>query len=57
MAKQVIIEEFAKELGVPTPLFDIASAHYDQAAERGWVDHDAAVIMKLLEEKAGIPRD
>lgn len=57
MKDKVIIEDFAKELGVPTPLFDVASDYYDQAAERGWVDHDAAVIMKLLEEKAGIPRD
>lgn len=51
-----IIEDFAKSLGVPTPLFDVAGAHYEAAAERGWQDRDAAVILKLLEEAAGIPR-
>ncbi len=57
MKDKVIIEDFAEELGVPTPLFDVAGAYYDEATERGWIDQDAAVIMKLLEEKAGIPRD
>ena len=53
----VIIEDFAKTLGVPTPLFDVAASHYDSAAQRGWQEKDAAVILKLLEEAAGIPRD
>lgn len=57
MKDKVIIEDFAEKLGVPTPLFDVAGAYYDEATERGWVDQDAAVILKLLEEKAGIPRD
>ena len=57
MKDKVIIEAFAEKLGVPTPLFDVAGAYYDAAAERGWIDQDAAVILKLLEEKAGIPRD
>jgi 3-hydroxyisobutyrate dehydrogenase-like beta-hydroxyacid dehydrogenase len=57
MKDKVIIEDFAKKLGVPTPLFDVAAEHYEEATERGWIDQDAAVIMKLLEEKAGIPRD
>ena len=53
----VIIEDFAKTLGVPTPLFDVAASYYDRAADRGWQEKDAAVILKLLEETAGIPRD
>ena len=53
----VIIEDFAEKLGVPTPLFDVAASHYDSAAQRGWQEKDAAVILKLLEEAAGIPRD
>lgn len=57
MKDKVIIEDFAEKLGVPTPLFDVAGAYYDEATERGWIDQDAAVILKLLEEKAGIPRD
>ncbi len=57
MKDKVIIEDFAKELGVPTPLFDVAGRYYDEATERGWIDQDAAVILKLLEEEAGIPRD
>ena len=54
---KVIIEDFAKKLGVPTPLFDVAGSYYDAAAERGWKDKDAAVILKLLEEAADIPRN
>jgi len=54
---KVIMAEFAKSLGVPTPLFDVAGRYYDEAAARGWKDKDAAVILKLLEEAAGIPRD
>ena len=54
---KVIIEDFAKKLGVPTPLFDVAGSYYDAAAARGWKDKDAAVILALLEEAAGIPRD
>jgi len=57
MKDKVIIEDFAEKLGVPTPLFDVAGAYYDEATERGWLEQDAAVILKLLEEKAGIPRD
>jgi 3-hydroxyisobutyrate dehydrogenase-like beta-hydroxyacid dehydrogenase len=57
MKDKVIIEDFAEKLGVPTPLFDVAGAYYEEATERGWVEQDAAVILKLLEEKAGIPRD
>jgi len=52
----VIIEDFAKTLGVPTPLFDVASSYYEAAAARGWQAKDAAVILELLEEAAGIPR-
>ena len=54
---KTIIEDFAKSLGVPTPLFDVAGSYYDTAADRGWQEKDAAVILKLLEEVAGIPRD
>jgi 3-hydroxyisobutyrate dehydrogenase-like beta-hydroxyacid dehydrogenase len=57
MKDKVIIEDFAEKLGVPTPLFDVAGAYYEEATERGWVEQHAAVILKLLEEKAGIPRD
>lgn len=57
MKDKAIIEDFAEKLGVPTPLFDVAGAYYEEATERGWVDQDAAVILKLLEEAAGIPRD
>jgi putative dehydrogenase len=54
---KVIIEDYASKLGVPTPLFDVAGSYYDAAAARGWQDKDAAVILTLLEEAAGIPRD
>ncbi|NKB50187.1 MAG: NAD-binding protein [Alphaproteobacteria bacterium] len=52
----VIIDEFAKKLDVPTPLFDVASSYYRNAEARGWQEKDAAVILELLEEAAGIPR-
>jgi len=52
-----IIADFAKSLGVPTPLFNVAGSYYEAAAQRGWQGKDAAVILKLLEEEAGIPRD
>lgn len=51
-----IIADFAKSLGVPTPLFDVAGSYYEAAADRGWQKKDAAVILALLEEAAGIPR-
>lgn len=51
-----IIADFANSLGVPTPLFDVAGTYYEAAAERGWQKKDAAVILTLLEEAAGIPR-
>ncbi len=52
-----IIADFAEKLGVPTPLFDVAGSYYEAANDRGWQDRDAAVILKLLEEEADIPRD
>ncbi len=38
-------------------LFDVAGSYYEAANDRGWQDRDAAVILKLLEEEADIPRD
>ncbi len=54
---KLIIEDFAQKLGVPTPLFDVAGSYYDQADKRGWKDKDAAIILRLLEETADIPRN
>ena len=54
---KLVIQEFAAEHNIPTPLYKVAGKYYDEAAMRGWNEKDAAVILKLLEEKTGITRD
>tara|TARA_B100000029_G_scaffold515287_1_gene621547 strand:+ start:1782 stop:2657 length:876 start_codon:yes stop_codon:yes gene_type:complete len=53
---KLVIQEFAAKHNIPTPLYEVAGKYYDEAATRGWKDQDAAVILKLLEEKTGINR-
>ena len=49
-----IIDAYTAAIGCPTPLFDTAVAFYDQAAERGWQQQDAACVLAVLEDLAGI---
>ena len=49
-----IIDAFTVENGCPTPMFDAAVAFYDAAAARGWQKQDAACVLAVLEELAGI---
>ncbi|MEK9660666.1 MAG: NAD(P)-dependent oxidoreductase [Alphaproteobacteria bacterium] len=51
-----IIDDYAAAIGCPTPMFDAAVAFYDRAAERGWHRKDAACVLAVLEEMAGIGR-
>jgi 3-hydroxyisobutyrate dehydrogenase-like beta-hydroxyacid dehydrogenase len=53
---RTIIDDYTAIIGCPTPLFDTAVAFYDQAAARGWQNRDAACVLAVLEEMAGISR-
>jgi putative dehydrogenase len=51
-----VIGEFAKELGVPTPLFSATGPIYDRAIKTGHASDDTAVVCAVLEEMAGVKR-
>lgn len=51
-----VIGDFARSLGVPTPLLDATLPLYEQAVEAGLGESDAAALCALLEERAGIER-
>ena len=51
-----IIREFAKDLGVITPLFETSSKIYDQAMNEGHAEDDTACVCAVLERMAGIGR-
>jgi len=49
-----IIGEFARALGVPTPLLDAAAPLYDEAAAEGHVEEDVAAVHAVLARRAGL---
>lgn len=49
-----LIKALALESGCPTPLLDLASAYYDQAAEEGRGHQDIAAMFAVLGKEAGI---
>ena len=51
-----VIGDFARNLGVPTPLLDASLPLYEQAVELGLGEHDAAALCALLESQAGVVR-
>ncbi|HEY5578632.1 MAG TPA: NAD(P)-dependent oxidoreductase [Acidimicrobiia bacterium] len=51
-----IISDFARSLGVPTPLLDASRPWYEEAIEAGLGQQDAAALCSLLERKAGVVR-
>ena len=51
-----VIREFAAAHDCPTPMFDAAMPYYIAAGSQGWKEKDAASILAVLEEMAGIPR-
>jgi 3-hydroxyisobutyrate dehydrogenase-like beta-hydroxyacid dehydrogenase len=51
-----VITDFARSLGVPTPLLDASRPLYEEAVEAGLGEQDAAALCTLLEERAGVVR-
>ena len=49
-----VIGDFAKETGVPTPLFTRTEAIYEKALEMGLGDMDTAAVCVVLEAEAGL---
>jgi 3-hydroxyisobutyrate dehydrogenase-like beta-hydroxyacid dehydrogenase len=51
-----VIGEYARELGVPTPLLDASLPFYEEGVAAGLGEEDAAALCRLLEQKAGFER-
>jgi L-threonate 2-dehydrogenase len=51
-----VIDEFARALGCPTPLFDATVPLYNKALKTGHAEHDTASVCAVLEQMAGIRR-
>ena len=51
-----VIGEFAKTLGVPTPMSDASVPIYRQAMKSGHAEHDTAAVCAVLETMAGVKR-
>jgi putative dehydrogenase len=51
-----VIGEFAKTLGVPTPMFDASVPIYQRAMKSGHAEHDTAAVCAVLETMAGVKR-
>jgi putative dehydrogenase len=51
-----VIGGFARNIGVPTPMFDASSAIYTKARKSGHDDHDTAAVCAVLEKIAGVKR-
>jgi 3-hydroxyisobutyrate dehydrogenase-like beta-hydroxyacid dehydrogenase len=51
-----VIGEFAKQIGVPTPMFDATVPVYDKAMKSGHAEHDTAAVCAVLEGMAGVKR-
>ena len=51
-----VIGEIAKEIGVPTPMFDASVPIYPQAMKSGHARQDTAAVCAVLEKKDGVRR-
>jgi L-threonate 2-dehydrogenase len=51
-----VIGDFARKIGVPTPMFDASSAIYTKARKSGHDDQDTAAVCAVLEKMAGVKR-
>jgi 3-hydroxyisobutyrate dehydrogenase-like beta-hydroxyacid dehydrogenase len=51
-----VIGGFARDIGVPTPMFDASSAIYTKARKSGHDDHDTAAVCAVMEKMAGFRR-
>jgi L-threonate 2-dehydrogenase len=50
------IGSYARQIGVPTPMFDASSTIYAKARKSGHDDHDTAAVCAVLEGMAGVKR-
>ena len=51
-----VIGEFAKQIGVSTPMFDATVPVYKKAMTSGHAEHDTAAVCAVLEKMAGVKR-
>jgi putative dehydrogenase len=51
-----VIGEFAKQIGVSTPMFDATVPVYEKAMKSGHAEHDTAAVCAVLEAMAGVKR-
>src|SRR6266853_423305 len=50
-----IIAEFARALGVATPMLDAAAPLYDEAEAQGYADEDVGAVHAVLARRAALP--
>ena len=50
-----IIAEFARALGVATPMLDAAAPLYDEAEAQGYAEEDVGAVHAVLARRAGLP--
>jgi 3-hydroxyisobutyrate dehydrogenase-like beta-hydroxyacid dehydrogenase len=51
-----VIGQFARQLGVPTPMFDASAPIYNKALKSGHAAHDTASVCAVMEKMAGVKR-
>jgi 3-hydroxyisobutyrate dehydrogenase-like beta-hydroxyacid dehydrogenase len=51
-----VIGGYAKQIGVPTPMFDASKGIYAKARKSGHDEHDTAAVCAVLEAMAGVKR-
>ncbi len=51
-----VIGEYARQLRVPTPMFDATVPIYNKAMKTGHAAHDTAAVCAVLEKMAGVKR-
>jgi putative dehydrogenase len=51
-----VIGQFAKQTGVPTPMFDATVPIYNKAMKSGHAEHDTAAVCAVLEKMARVKR-
>ena len=51
-----VIGQFARETGVPTPMFDATVPVYNKAMKSGHAEHDTAAVCAVLEKMARVKR-
>ena len=51
-----VIGAFAKQFGVPTPMFDATVPVYNKAMKSGHAEHDTAAVCAVLEKMARVKR-